>query len=337
MTLTAEPTPGWQTWWARWRHAIALLSFGLGVASFLLFERQERVAQTLVILLPLSWLLIGIEPWLIKRAEGGGKVLGFSPLILAWLTQGLHQESFFFTLPFFLASTTWLSAQTVFIALLMLAALGSMIDPFYFRQVLQKRWLLWGFHAAAGFITVLAAAPMLWQLTTGQSLMLAAGCLAVLSIPAWASALQRLGPARWLAAIALGLLLGAAILQFRIAIPPATLRVSQARVTTEVDVSTKTPGVALKTLDSARVHGEGLYAWTAIRAPRGLAERVEHHWIPEGEIVDRIPLEIHGGREEGYRAWTHKQAFPADARGDWQVRVVTEGGQLIGLTRFQVR
>lgn len=336
MTLAAEPAPGWQTWWARWRHAIALFSFGLGVASFMLFERQERVAQTLVILLPLSWLLVGLEPWLLKLAERG-RLSGWSPLLLTWLTQGLHQESFFFTLPFFLASTTWLSAQSAFIGLLMLAALGSMIDPFYFKHVLRKRWLLWGFHAAAGFITVLAAAPMLWQLTTLQSLMLAAGCLALLSIPAWASALNRLGPVRWLLAIGLGLLLGCAVLLFRSAIPPATLRVSQALVTAQVDVSSKTPGPALRTIDSADIHAEGLYAWTAIRAPRGLAERVEHHWIHEGEIVDRIAMEIHGGREQGYRAWTHKQAFPADPRGDWQVRVVTEGGQLIGLTRFQVR
>ena len=43
-----------------------------------------------------------------------------------------------------------------------------------------------------------------------------------------------------------------------------------------------------------------------------------------------------GGRAEGYRAWSHKRGFPADPRGDWQVQVVTDGGQLIGQLRFRV-
>ncbi|HEY0975317.1 MAG TPA: DUF5924 family protein [Solimonas sp.] len=335
MTTAAEPIPRWQAWWARWRHAVALLSFAAGVASFFLFERQEKVAQTLVILLPLSWLLVGLEPWLLKRAQND-RLFGWSPLLLTWLTQGLHQESFFFTLPFFLATTTWLSPQAGFIGLLMLAALGSMIDPFYFRHVLQKRWLLWAFHAAAGFITTLAAAPMLWHLTTAQSLKLAAGCLAVLSVPAWASALSRLGGWRWLPALVLGALLGALVLQLRTAIPPATLRVTEALMTTSIEPSTKAHGPALKMVDETRLRQEGLYAWTSIRAPRGLAERIEHHWVHQGQIVDRIAIQIQGGRERGYRAWTHKRAFPATVRGDWEVRVVTEGGQLIGITRFRV-
>ncbi|MBU2225499.1 MAG: DUF2914 domain-containing protein, partial [Gammaproteobacteria bacterium] len=45
---------------------------------------------------------------------------------------------------------------------------------------------------------------------------------------------------------------------------------------------------------------------------------------------------IQGGRKEGYRAWTRKQNFPQNPVGDWQVRVVTDSGQLIGSTRFRV-
>jgi hypothetical protein len=47
-------------------------------------------------------------------------------------------------------------------------------------------------------------------------------------------------------------------------------------------------------------------------------------------------MNIHGGRKEGYRAWTHKQNFPADIVGHWQVRVLTEDGQMIGVLRFDV-
>jgi hypothetical protein len=52
--------------------------------------------------------------------------------------------------------------------------------------------------------------------------------------------------------------------------------------------------------------------------------------------VDRIALDIHGGRKEGYRAWTHKQNFPPNPVGKWQVRVLTEDGQVIGVLRFKV-
>lgn len=43
-----------------------------------------------------------------------------------------------------------------------------------------------------------------------------------------------------------------------------------------------------------------------------------------------------GGRKQGYRAWTHKVNFPKNSQGKWQVKVVTESGQLIGLTKFVV-
>jgi hypothetical protein len=70
--------------------------------------------------------------------------------------------------------------------------------------------------------------------------------------------------------------------------------------------------------------------------PRGLRERIEHHWLHEGRRVDTIALDVRGGREAGYRAWSHKQAFPADPRGRWEVRVVTASGQLLGHVRFRV-
>src|SRR3989338_789814 len=80
----------------------------------------------------------------------------------------------------------------------------------------------------------------------------------------------------------------------------------------------------------------GLFAYTAINAPRGLNERIYHVWRRDGGEVERIALDIHGGRKEGYRAWTHKQNFPEDAVGRWQVQVLTEAGQMIGVLRFKV-
>jgi len=109
---------------------------------------------------------------------------------------------------------------------------------------------------------------------------------------------------------------------------------------TEVAVTTelqdRTPGEGLEQVSTQQVRKDGLYAYTSISAPRGLDERIYHVWQFNGREVDRIALDIHGGRKEGYRAWSHKQNFPADPTGDWQVRVLTEGGQMLGVLRFKV-
>ncbi len=53
-------------------------------------------------------------------------------------------------------------------------------------------------------------------------------------------------------------------------------------------------------------------------------------------MIDRIAVDIHGGRNKGYRAWTHKQNFPTHAIGRWDVQVLTEAGQMIGVLRVKV-
>ncbi len=327
-------TPRGPALWQRWKHAVAALSFGAGVASFLLFERQERVAQALVILLPLSWLLALLEPWL-QRLSQRRQRWRASPLLLGYVTQAMHQECLFFTLPFFFATTAWQSPQLAFSALMSALALVSLIDPLYYRHVLPRRAVLWTFHASAGFVTALTAAPMLWQLTTAQSLWLALGSLGLVSVPAWYALLPR-HALRGLLAISLGVSVAWLGWQVRAAIPPATLWVAEMQVTHGVDVAGKRPAPGFEDVSAAELLAHGAYAWSSIRVPRGLRERVEHHWVHDGRRIDVIALEVQGGRETGYRAWSHKTAFPADPRGTWEVRVVTQSGQLIGQTRFTV-
>jgi len=119
-------------------------------------------------------------------------------------------------------------------------------------------------------------------------------------------------------------------------VPPATLWLTEVAVTTELDNQNRTHGDSLEQVPASRVKSSGLYAYTAINAPRGLDERIYHVWQQDGKEVDRIALDIHGGRKEGYRAWTHKQNFPPNPVGNWQVRVLTEDGQIVGVLRFKV-
>jgi hypothetical protein len=113
------------------------------------------------------------------------------------------------------------------------------------------------------------------------------------------------------------------------------LRLTKVAVTDKIDDRNRAPERELKILTDEQLR-QGLYAYTAIRAPRGLRERIYHEWRRNGRTVDRIALDINGGREAGYRAWTHKLNFPPYPAGRWEVHVLTEANQVIGILRFDV-
>lgn len=80
----------------------------------------------------------------------------------------------------------------------------------------------------------------------------------------------------------------------------------------------------------------GVVAFTAIRAPSGVAQSIIFEWRHHGE-VERIPAEIHGGNDRGWRTYSRKESFPANAQGRWIVDVKTPQGQLLRRMRFVVQ
>jgi hypothetical protein len=137
-----------------------------------------------------------------------------------------------------------------------------------------------------------------------------------------------------LAILSITLGIGVVGWELRSWVPPATLWMTDVAISTQMQ--DRTPGASLDEVSAEQIRNGGLYAYTAINAPRGLDERIYHVWQFNGKEVDRIPLDIRGGRKEGYRAWTHKENFPGNPVGKWQVRVLTEDGQVIGVLRFKV-
>jgi len=319
----------------RYPKVLALAGFMSGLGSFVLVERKPALAQVVAVLMLASWLWLMFENTLRRNALRLLKLKVPRPA-LHFITQMVHQESLFFVLPFFFFTVTWNSGQTLFMGLLCAAALVSVIDPLYYNHLAKRRWLFLGFHALALFAVMLTALPIILHLSTAQSYPLALGIAMLLAIPSVISALP---PRRWWRSLALiGVIatLGLAGWYGRLWVPPATLWLTQVAVSTEIDIQDKAPENRLTQLSETQLHREGLYAYTAIRAPRGLNERIYHVWRLNGKVVDTIALDIQGGRKEGYRAWTHKQHFPEQAVGQWQVQVVTEARQMIGVLRFEV-
>lgn len=319
------------------RHSglMAILAFASGVASFLLVDRRESLAQFIGVLMLVSWIWLVAENWL--RA-GVLRRFGFAmpPAAMRFATQLVHQESLFFTLPFFIATTSWNHGQAGFTGLLMLCALISLIDPLYYKQLAPRRALFVVFHALCLFAVLLVVLPLVLHLNTEQSLALALLMALLLSLPSLRSFLPN---GRWWRLPLLVLMLAAlaaSLWQARSWVPPAALRLTDIKVSPEMDREQRTPGASINRINSAKLQEHGLYAWSSVRAPRGLREQIFHVWVHNGVIRDRIALDLLGGRDGGYRAWSHKLNFPPHPAGRWQVRVVTESGQLIGIVRFTV-
>ncbi|MFL9815423.1 DUF2914 domain-containing protein [Stutzerimonas sp. VN223-3] len=319
----------------RYPGTVALFGFCSGIASFVLVERQAGLAKVIAAVMLVSWLWLMLENSLRRSLERwfGWKVP--RPL-LRYVTQMVHQESLFFIIPFFFITTTWNSGQSVFTVMLGVAALISLVDPLYYKWLAPRRWIYLAFHALTLFAVLLTALPIIFHLSTPQSYLWALGIAVVLALPSLSGLLRTWNWKSLIAVPLLAIVVGLAGWMGRTWVPPATLWLTDVAVTMSMDDASREPGNRLRQLTSAELRTNGLYAFTAINAPRGLKERIYHEWMHNGRRVDRIPLDINGGREAGYRAWTHKRNFPDDAQGKWRVRVMTEAGQMIGMLRFEV-
>ncbi|MBV8063363.1 MAG: DUF2914 domain-containing protein, partial [Nevskia sp.] len=314
----------------RYRLVLAVGSFALGAASFALVQRNERLAQWIALLLVLNWLLIVSENTL-GQWLSGFRWARFSPLALRYAMQAVHQETFFFCLPFVLSTTTWSSGQALFTALACAAALATMWDPLYYGLIAPRPALHLALHGFAMYLAMLTVPPLLWQLTTTRSLALASATIGLLSLPSLAQLIGRRGVRGWLLLAAAGAGLGLLSWLARPCVPPATLRLSQGVTSATVDADLRQPGAPLEIVSADALRRDGICAFTAIRAPRGLREQIYHRWLHRGQEMARVTLPISGGRKEGYRAWSCLKTFPQDADGRWAVQVVTDAGQMIGV------
>ena len=320
--------------------AVALFGFVSGIASFFMVERNEQFAQAIALFMLISWVWLILEN-LLARGVAHWFGLTLPPPLLKFATQLVHQESLFFAIPFFVVTTVWNSGQAIFTGLLILAAFISIIDPIYYRWLAPRRWLYFIFHGLTLFAVLLIALPILFQLPTGKSYQWALLIAVVLSFPSAARGLAMVWWKHLIAILILVVVASAVGLLVRTWIPPATLWLAEVAITDHLDAadnlggSARAPGNSLTQVTVEQLR-QGLYAYTAIHAPRGLNERIYHLWLRNGREVDRVALDINGGREAGYRAWSHKLNFPDKPAGDWKINVVTEANQLIGVLRFKV-
>ncbi|MBE0463092.1 DUF5924 family protein [Halomonas sp. AOP43-A1-21] len=310
------------------------MAFAAGLGSFFLVDRQQWLGAALALGLLFTWVLLLSESligrWLARR---GHPTLPRGAT--TFIAQMIHQETLFFTLPFILITTVWNSGQTLFALFVVVMALLSIIDPLYYKVAGRWRSLYFVFHALCVFLVVLVTLPIMLHLTTGQSLLLAMSLMVLVALPSFWHLLKRHSLKRWCAFLGLTLVLAYAAWLGRIWVPPASLWMTGSALSPALNIQQRTPQGSIALTPQA-IRENGLYVYTAIRAPRGLSETIYHAWRHNGEPLDIVTLDINGGREQGYRAWSHKLNFPEDPTGDWRVDIMTDSGQRLGLIRFTV-
>ena len=313
---------------------MAIFGFGSGVFSFVMVERKQGFAQIIAIMMLVSWLWLALENVL---QRGVSHWFGFTlpPALMRYVTQMVHQESLFFVIPFLFVTTVWSSGQVVFTSIIMIAALISVLDPIYYHWLAPRRCLYFIYHGITLFVVLITALPIILHLPTPKSYLCALIIAVVLSLPSIAREMTVSWWKRGVVMVLLIAIVSSLGLLARPWVPPSSLWLAEVAITEHINNENRSPENKLNEVTVAQLQ-TGLYAYTSIHAPRGLNERIYHVWLHNGKSVDRVALDINGGREAGYRAWTHKVNFPADSLGNWQIQVVTEANQLIGALRFEV-
>lgn len=308
------------------------ISFGWGWLSFALVRRGEELARTMAFLAFVGWPWLLLEPFIRKYLEKitPGKL---TKLALDFITQSLQQELLFFSLPFIIGATQFDFGQIAFATTVIAAALIGTIDPIYNRLIAERVLLKQIFHAYCSWLAALVVLPMVVHLPLERALP-----AALIFVVAWfAITLRR--SLRALPTFAQRALWGTLCVVIPIIIwversniPAAGLSVKEARITQSI--ANLIPGDPIETV-SFKDLSNGVIAFTAIRAPMGVAQSLVFEWR-HGDTVDRINGDIQGGSNTGWRTWVRKRNFPPDAYGKWTVDILTPQGQLLKRLHFRV-
>jgi hypothetical protein len=321
-------------WLRRW--GVSVASFVGGLVALFVFRRGLPHVGWLVGYLLLLWLLLAA---LIQVRDAlAASERRSHRLVLAagdYTIQTLYHGLVLFLLPAYWAAATLTSVNVLFLALLVALALLATFDPWYRRLVEPRPWLTYVFFLVSAFGALNVALPLV-GVRPFAALMISAWIAVVALTPAVCRA-RRWSWRHGLAATALAGLAAMVVASYaRAAIPPAPLFLARAALGWNVATVDSIEPVAWA-IPAEEARRRGLVAFTAIYAPAGLAQPVEHVWRQEGRVVTVVPLSpVEGGRREGFRTWSRKLSFPPDPAGRWSVDVVTAAGQLIGRIRFRI-
>jgi hypothetical protein len=320
------------TWFQRHREKLWWLHSGyallLGIGIMWLGARNHNYLRVTVFHLGFIWLSSLFLPKLLSQPRWSERWAHRLRLFVNYFNKNFYQQVLFFILPIYYASATLSSANVFFVLVLATSAILSTFDVVYDRHLSVRRSLTGLFFAFNLFALINVMLPVLWGVSNTWTTRIGA----VLAALGFVTLYNPFPHRKWLR-LAFGAVTAILFVLFvetgRAYIPPAPLRLVDAEFGSGFDRQTMQVAPALRELEP----GQGLSLWglTAIRAPLGLREKVQHRWYRNGKLFWTSPFyEVTGGREEGFRLWTRFDFAMIEASAVVRVDVETEGGQLIG-------
>lgn len=319
-------------WLRRW--GISIGSLALGLATLFVFRRGLPHVGWIVGYMLLLGLVVAIlaEARVPLEERGRGLVVSAAEYTI----QTLYHNLLLFVLPAYWASATLTSPNVIFVGGVALGALITTIDPLYSALGRQYRWLKHGLLAFSIFAALNVALPLV-GVRPGVALVGSAALAGLALAPAF-----RGTGAGWARALALAsgvaVVMVAIVWIGRIIVPPAPVFLAAKQVAR--DVRELEPVDAIDgPIPAATVAewGGAVAAYTAVHAPAGLRDKIEHVWWKNGRVIARVRLSpVEGGRAQGFRTWSRKSDLGTPLDGDYAVDVQTASGQLIGRLTFTV-
>ncbi len=317
-----------------WRWGVSLCSLALGLGTLFVFRRGLPHVGWIVGYLLLLWFIFAVVTELRASLEQRGRRLFIDASEYAMLS--LCHTLLLFVLPAYYASATVASPNVLFLIGVAAAALLTAVDPAY-------RWLVhpraWRQHLLVGF-SIFTALNVALPLV-GVAPILAVEASAGLAVLGLTPALRRGGTVSWTGAQARAVLLaGLAVMLAwygRALVPPAPLFLARA-VAARTVIDLEPVDVIHGSIPATTVAEWGeVAAYTAVYAPGGLRQGIQHVWRRNGVTLARIRLSpVRGGRAEGFRTFSVTRNLLPPLEGRYRVDVVTASGQLIGRLRFTV-
>lgn len=322
-----------------WLHSFYAL--GLGIFVILFAQKGFAHARWLTITLATAWIVMILLFRFFgsgsgRAIEGRGAKLRF--YVMTYVLKNLYQGMLFFLLPFYWRSATLDTPNQWFVVALGLCAFLSTLDV-VFDQVLM-RWKVAAsvFYFVTLFACINLVIPAL--LPNSRSLVTMTAAAAISALAFWMMHV----PMRWLARPVVVVLLvvwtmGAVIGVYfgRVGVPPVAMYVSYGAVG---------PGVledGRLAIEAKKLHQsliEELYAVTDVVVPGGKGDRLVHVWSHEGDVVRRateVDPKAHGPTGTiRLRSRLPADGLPEEPVGSWTVDVVTQDGQLVGRTGFEI-
>ncbi len=309
-----------------WLHSLYALI--LGIAVMWLGTQKFAYLRVTVFHITFIWLSSLFLPKLLNHPRLSTRWAARVRLCINYFNKNFYQQMLFFVLPIYYASATLFSRNIIFVLLVGLSAILSTLDIVYDRHLSVSRTLSALFFAFNLFALINVMLPVLWSVsntwTTRISAVIAAFAFLTLFHPLaeskrWRLALGSLVTILLIVVVEIG----------RAFIPPVPLSLANAAFGTSFQPD------ALRLESTVTELSAGLpvrlYALTAIKAPLGLREGVQHRWYRNGKLVWASPFYgVTGGRDEGFRLWTVCSLDNIKPGTQLRLDVETEGGQLIG-------